>query len=54
MARQEATTTMCGCGRATIFTGRWSSYNAKNDNGKQICNECKMDAIYAKVLGDKS
>lgn len=54
MARQEATTTMCACGRDTIFTGRWSAYNAKNDDGKQICNECKMEAIYTKILGGQS
>ena len=52
MARQEATSTMCPCGRGTIFTGRWSSYNAKDTNGKQICNECKVDAIYAKVMNN--
>lgn len=51
MARQEATQTMCECGRAKIFTGRWAQHNPKVDN-KQVCNECKLDEIYAKVRGN--
>lgn len=50
---QETTRKLCQCGRGPVFTGRWSKYNAKNDEGKQVCAECKVDEITARFLEDK-
>lgn len=50
---QETTRKLCQCGRGPVFTGRWSKYNAKNDEGKQVCAECKVDEIKARFLEDR-
>lgn len=49
---QETTRKMCKCGRGPVFTGRWSKYNATED-GKQVCAECKVDAIKARFLENR-
>ena len=46
MSEQKRTRKMCACGRAPIFTGRWGKYNAKDDQGRQICAECAVERIY--------
>lgn len=48
MARQDAPRKLCTCGRGYILTSRdrGGEYNEKVD-GKTVCLDCKMDAIYA-------
>lgn len=50
MSEQERTRKMCECGRGPVFTGRWAKYNATNDEGKQVCAECKVEEITNRIL----
>jgi len=48
MYGQKQKTKTCDCGRGKIYTGSNSIYNPVVD-GRQVCNECKVDSIYARV-----
>jgi len=50
MSDQNKTRKMCGCGRGPVFTGRWAKYNATDEDGKQVCAECKVEEITNRVL----
>lgn len=45
---QDATKTTCRCGRSWVFTGRWASHNGKDIDDRLACQECVLDAIYAR------
>ena len=45
----NAKTKPCRCGRDKIYTSpEMTKYNAVVD-GIQVCNECKIDSLYAKI-----
>lgn len=48
MYGQKQKTKTCTCGRGKIYTGENSKFNPVVD-GRQVCQECKVDSIYASV-----
>lgn len=50
MAHKQIKTTLCPkCKTGKVMTGRHQPFNAKDD-GKIVCNDCKVAAIYATIL----
>lgn len=47
--RQEAPTKPCACGRGKIYTAEQDKVRNAKVDGKTVCIECKVDAIYRKV-----
>lgn len=48
----DAKTKPCPCGRGKLYTGHMSSANPVLD-GRQVCQECVVEALYAKFFNEK-